>query len=331
MYIDEGRPAPGRLMATARNLAEISPTVYLNVPRGFDLLLPLLEKDNAARDGLFRNLKMLFFAGAALPSNVWERLDRLSVEVTGQRVPITTSLGSTETAPAGTFMNWMPKVAGNIGIPLPGNEIKLVPNGDKLEIRMRGPNITPGYYKQDKLTKAAFDEDHFFRIGDAGKFEDSSNPSSGIVFDGRVAENFKLLTGTWVFVGQLRLDAIAAAAPVIQDAVVTGLGYNEVGLLVFPSVSGCNTVAGSDLNLDEITTNTKVQQHLQSSIQKHNSDNPGSSTCIKRVLLMEDPPKIDAGEITDKGYINQRAVLSCRSELVDRLYNGNDDDILVIP
>ena len=330
MYIDEGRPAPGRIQATVQNLAEISPTVYLNVPRGFDLLLPLLEKNNAARDGLFRNLKMLFFAGAALPANVWERLDRLSVAVTGQRVPITTSLGSTETAPAGTFMNWMPKVAGNIGVPLPGNEVKLVPNGDKLEIRMRGPNITPGYYKQDTLTKKAFDEEKFFRIGDAGKFEDSSNPSNGIVFDGRVAENFKLLTGTWVFVGQLRLDAIAAAAPVIQDAVVTGLGYNEVGLLVFPSIAGCNTIAGSELNLHEITTNTKIHQHLQSSIQRHNSDNPASSTCIKRLLLMEDPPKIDAGEITDKGYINQRAVLSCRSGLVDRLYNGNDDDILVI-
>ncbi|MEK9662817.1 MAG: feruloyl-CoA synthase, partial [Alphaproteobacteria bacterium] len=246
LYIDDGRPVPGRIEATAENLKQISPTLYLNVPRGFDLLMPILEADKEARDGLFRNLKKLFFAGAALPKNVWDRLDRLAIAARGERVPITASLGSTETAPAATYMNWFPESAGNIGLPLPGSEIKLVPNGDKLEIRMRGPNITPGYCKMPDATAEAFDEEGFFRIGDAGRFEDD-DPEKGIVFDGRVAENFKLITGTWVHAGQLRLQAIAAAAPVIQDAVVTGHDRDQVGLLVLPSAAGCADVAGKEM------------------------------------------------------------------------------------
>lgn len=330
MYIDEGRPVPGRIEATIANLKEISPTLYLNVPRGFDLLLPLLETDDEARDGLFRNLKILFFAGAALPKNLWERLDRLAVAVKGESVPITTSLGSTETAPAATFMNWYPKSAGNIGVPLPGNELKLVPNGDKLEIRMRGPIITPGYYKQDDLTAKAFDEENFFRIGDAGKFEDEDDPSEGVVFDGRVAENFKLLSGTWVHAGQLRLQSIAAASPVIQDAVVTGQDQDDVGLLAFISLDGCRSLAGGDLSPDELASHPAVQRQLSEGLAVHNAENPGSSTRIRRVLLMTEPPQIDASEITDKGYINQRAVLTRRSALVDRLYTGDGGDIVVI-
>jgi feruloyl-CoA synthase len=330
MYIDEGRPVPGRIEATIANLKEISPTLYLNVPRGFDPLLPLLEADDDARDGMFRNLKILFFAGAALPKNVWDRLDRLAIAVKGESVPITTSLGSTETAPAATFMNWHPESASNIGVPLPGNELKLVPNGDKLEIRMRGPIITPGYYKQDDLTDKAFDEENFFRIGDAGKFENDDDPAEGIVFDGRVAENFKLLSGTWVHAGQLRLQAIAAASPVIQDAVITGQDQDEVGLLAFISIDGCSSLAGGWLPPEELVMNADVHSRLCEGLALHNTDNPGSSTRVKRVLLMSEPPQIDASEITDKGYINQRAVLSRRSALVDRLYTGSGDDIVVI-
>lgn len=330
LYIDEGRPVPGRIEATIANLREISPTLYLNVPRGYDLMLPLLEEDEAARDGLFRNLKKFFFAGAALPANVWERLDALAVKARGERVPITTSLGSTETAPAATYLNWPPDSAGNVGLPMPGHEVKLIPNGDKLEIRMRGPNITPGYYKQDDLTEAAFDEEMFFRIGDAGKFEDENDPSKGIVFDGRVAENFKLLSGTWVHVGQLRLQAIAAASPVIQDAVVTGQDRDEIGLLIFPSIAGCQSVVGEDLTLEQIPANPTVHECIRAGLAALNAENPGSSTRVRRVLLMTEPPQIDAGEITDKGYINQRAVLTRRADLVERLYTGNDDDIVVV-
>ena len=330
MYIDEGRPVPGRIEATVANLREVAPTLYLNVPRGYDLLLPLLEEDEAARDGLFRNLQKFFFAGAALPSNVWKRLDALAVAVKGARVPITTSLGSTETAPAATYMNWLPEAAGNIGVPMPGNELKLVPNGDKLEIRFRGPNITPGYYKHDDLTGQAFDEENYFRIGDAGRFENENDPAAGVVFDGRVAENFKLNSGTWVHAGQLRLQAIAAAAPVIQDAVVTGQDEEEVGLLVFPSIAGCNEVAGEEIDPAVIASHTSVHARLLKGLAAHNADNPGSSTQIKRVLVMTEPPQIDAGEITDKGYINQRAVLGRRSNLVDVLYTGDSDDIVLI-
>ncbi|MEK9644938.1 MAG: feruloyl-CoA synthase [Alphaproteobacteria bacterium] len=329
LYIDEGRPVPGRIEATVENLKRISPTLYLNVPRGFDLLMPILEADAEAREGLFRNLKQLFFAGAALPKNVWDRLDRLAIAARGERVPITASLGSTETAPAATYMNWCPKSAGNIGLPLPGSEIKLVPNGDKLEIRMRGPNITPGYCKMPETTAEAFDEEGFFRIGDAGRFEDD-DPEKGIVFDGRVAENFKLITGTWVHAGQLRLQAIAAAAPVVQDAVVTGHDRDQVGLLVFPSAAGCAAVAVNELSPQEMAAHSAVHAKLREGLAAHNAANPGSSTRIKRVLIMTEPPQIDSGEITDKGYINQRAVLSRRADLVERLYTGAGDDIVSI-
>lgn len=330
LYIDEGRPVPGRIEATVANLREISPTLYLNVPRGFDLLMPLLEEDQAARDGLFRNLQQLFFAGAALPKNVWERLDRLAISARGERVAITASLGATETAPAATYMNWFPESAGNIGLPLPGSEVKLVPNGDKLEIRMRGANITPGYYKHPDLTAKAFDDEDFFRIGDAGRLEDENDPAQGIVFDGRVAENFKLITGTWVHSGQLRLQTIAAAEPVIQDAVVTGQDRNEVGLLVFPSIPGCLSLVDGEFSPDELVRHPAVQARLRDGLEAHNAANPGSSTQIRRVLLMTEPPQIDAGEITDKGYINQRAVLGRRADLVERLYTDDGDDIVSI-
>ena len=277
LYIDEGRPVPGRIEATIANLREISPTLYLNVPRGYDLMLPLLEQDAAARDSLFRNLKKFFFAGAALPANVWERLDALAIAARDERLPITTSLGSTETAPAATYLNWLPQSASNVGLPMPGHEIKLIPNEDKLEIRMRGPNITTGYYKQDDLTQKAFDEENFFCIGDAGKFEDEDDPSKGIVFDGRVAENFKLLSGTWVHTGHLRLQAIAAASPVIQDAVVTGQDREDVGLLVFPSVTGSQSVAGGNAELDKIVSSAPVHDHIRKCLGFHNTDNPGSS------------------------------------------------------
>ena len=330
LYIDEGRPLPGRIEETIRNLRDIAPTMYLNVPRGYDLLLPALEADNKARDNLFRRLQKFFFAGAALPSNIWNRLDKLALETRGSPVPITTSLGSTETAPAATYINWTPKSTGNIGVPMPGNEVKLIPNGDKLEVRMRGPNISPGYFGEPELTARAFDDDGYFCIGDAGRFEDEDDPAEGIVFDGRVAENFKLMTGTWVHAGQLRLEVIAAASPVIQDAVVTGADRNEVGLLAFPSVAGCGSLVDSDPSVEDLVTDQRIQETLRRGLAAHNSKSPGSSTRIRRVLLMTEPPQIDAGEITDKGYINQRAVLSRRDDLVSRLYEGTGDDIVFI-
>ena len=322
-YIDEGRPVPGRIERTLDNLREISPTVYLNVPRGFDMVIPVLEKDAALRDALFRDLDMIFFAGAALPSNLKEKLEALSIASRGVRVPIVTSLGATETAPAGTMMSWDSPVSGNIGVPLPGIDVKLVPNGAKLEVRFRGPNVTPGYYKRPELAEEMFDEDGFFRIGDAAKLLDPDDPVKGLVFDGRVAENFKLMSGTWVHAGTLRLAAIAAASPVIQDAVVTGHDREEVGLIIFPNLAGCRAVcpeAEESASLQDLIARPEIRKHLIEALRRHNTDNPGSSTRIRRVIVTPDPPLIDANEITDKGYINQRAVVEARAGLIDELY-----------
>jgi feruloyl-CoA synthase len=322
LYVDEGRPAPGRFEATIRNLKAVSPTVYLNVPRGFDLIVPAMEADAALRNAVFRDLDMLFFAGAAMPPNLRLRLEKLSVAARGLRVPVITSLGSTETAPSATMMCWDSDVSGDIGLPLPGCIAKLVPNGDKLEVRFKGPHITPGYYRAPHLTAAAFDEEGYFRIGDAARLLDPADPAKGLVFDGRVAENFKLMSGTWVHAGMLRISAIDAAAPAIQDAVVTGHDREEVGLLAFPSLAGCRTLCGAPetATLADLICRPEVRARVAEGLARHNARNPGSSTRIARALLMAEPPAIDANEITDKGYINQRAVLARRAALVERLY-----------
>jgi feruloyl-CoA synthase len=322
LYVDEGRPAPGRFEATIRNLKAVSPTVYLNVPRGFDLIVPAMEADAALRNAVFRDLDMLFFAGAAMPPNLRLRLEKLSVAARGLRVPVITSLGSTETAPSATMMCWDSDVSGDIGLPLPGCIAKLVPNGDKLEVRFKGPHITPGYYRAPHLTADAFDEEGYFRIGDAARLVDPADPAKGLVFDGRVAENFKLMTGTWVHAGMLRISAIDAAAPAIQDAVVTGHDREEVGLLAFPSLAGCRTLCGAPetATLADLICRPEVRARVAEGLARHNARNPGSSTRIARALLMAEPPAIDANEITDKGYINQRAVLARRAALVERLY-----------
>jgi feruloyl-CoA synthase len=283
---------------------------------------------------LFHDLEALFFAGAALPQSTRERLEALSVASRGVRLPIVTSLGATETGPAATYMSWDSNVWGNIGVPLPGSEMKVIPNDDKFEARFRGPHVTPGYYHEPELTEKAFDDDGFFSIGDAVKFLDEDDPSKGLIFDGRVAENFKLLSGTWVAAGTLRLAAISAAAPVIQDAVVTGHDRDEVGLLVFPSPAGCRALcpdAAADEPLEHLLARPEIRACLTDGLAEHNRANPGGSTRIMRVLLMTEPAAIDAGEITDKGYINQRAVLARRAELVERLYAaGGADDVVVI-
>jgi feruloyl-CoA synthase len=302
LYIDGGKPVPGLIETTARNLAEVAPTMYFNVPRGFDLLLPFLEKDEALRHNFFRDLDMLFYAAAALPQNLWDRLAALSKKE--NRAPAMLSAwGSTETSPLATSVHFPMERAGVIGLPVAGCELKLVPAAGKLEVRVRGANVTPGYYKRPDLTAAAFDEEGFYRIGDAVKLADPADASRGIVFDGRVAEDFKLSTGTWVHVGALRLKLIAAGDPLIQDAVITGHDRDEIGALVFPSAAA----KGMDVK-------QKLIQILKS------FEGEPSSTRITRLMVMSEPPSIDANEITDKGYMNQRAVLERRSALVEKLY-----------
>ena len=331
-WLDDGKPVPGLFDRTLANLREVEPTLYLNVPRGYDVLVRALEADAALRDRLLGDLDVLFFAGAALPQSLREKLDALSVAARGARTPIVTSLGSTETAPAATYMTWDSDVWGNVGVPLPGVEVKLVPNGDKLEARFRGATISPGYWGSPELTRKAFDEDGFFRIGDAVKFLDPDDPAKGLLFDGRVTENFKLLSGTWVAVGTLRLAVISAAAPVLQDAVITGHDRDEIGIIGFPSLPGCRALCpdiAEDAPLSEVIARPEIRARLADGLAAHNAENLGSSTRIARASLTAEPPVIDAGEITDKGYINQRAVLARRAAEVERLHAlAPDADII---
>ncbi len=308
LYIDGGKPAPGLVDVTAKNLKEVSPTLYFNVPRGFDLLLPFLENDAALRRSFFRDLDMLFYAGAALPQNLWERLENLALAENNGELAMISSWGSTETAPSAAAVHYPIERAGVIGLPNPGCELKLVPAAGKLEVRVRGPNVTPGYFRREDLTRAAFDEEGYYCIGDAMKFADPAMPEKGLVFDGRVAEDFKLTTGTWVHVGAIRLKLIAAGNPLIQDAVITGHDRDEIGALVF-----LNPAAAKDVPAEAIRS--KLNQAL-----KELSKEGGSSTHPTRLLVTTEPPSIDGNEITDKGYINQRAVLERRAVLVEKLY-----------
>jgi feruloyl-CoA synthase len=323
LYIDAGRPAPNLIEHTVKNLADISPTIYFNVPAGYSILLPYLERDERLARNFFARLKLIFYAGAALSQDLWDRLEALAIRVTGRRVPMISSWGSTETAPVATSGHRIIEQAGVIGLPAPGVTLRFVPVGGKLEIRVRGPNVFPGYWGRPDLTKAAFDEDGFYRIGDAARLQDPEDPSKGIVFDGRVAEDFKLATGTWVHAGMLRVAALAAAAPVLQDAVVCGHDRDFVGLLAWPNLAALKQmVADPALHADagRMIAAPAVRAHVRKGLAIHNAAQPGSSMRIGRVLLMAEPPSIDANEITDKGYINQRAVLERREALVDRLY-----------
>ena len=307
LYIDGGKPAPGLAEITARNLKEIAPTLYFNVPRGYDLLLPFLEKDAELRRNFFSRLDVLFYAAAALPQNLWDRIKAFKPDVV-----MLSAWGSTETSPLATSVHFHMERPGVIGLPVAGCELKLVPSAGKMEVRVRGPNVMPGYYKRSDLTAAAFDDEGFYRIGDAVKFADPADAAKGIVFDGRVAEDFKLSTGTWVNAGAVRIRLIAAADPLIQDAVITGHDRDELGALVFLSP------AARDLPPEE------VRSRLRSVLRGFSG---GSSTCPARLMVMSEPPSIDANEITDKGYMNQRAVLERRAALVESLYSGDESVI----
>ena len=334
LYIDDGKPAPGLIEKTVANLAEISPTLYFNVPRGYDMLLHYLERDEALAAKYFARLDLIFYAAAALPQTLWERLEDLAIKVRGTRVRMVASWGSTETAPMVTAVHYDIERAGVIGLPTPGVELKMVPNAGKMEMRVRGPNVTPGYFKREDLTRAAFDADGFYCIGDAGRFADPQDPVQGIEFDGRIAEDFKLTSGTWVHVGSLRLKAIAAGSPVIQDCVITGHDRDAIGLLVFPNPVGCRSLCPelpADLPLSALINAPQVRQKLAAALSAMAAESSGSSTHPTRALLMAELPSIDDNEITDKGYINQRAVLLSRAHLVERLYAVRpEDDVIVL-
>ena len=330
-YIDGGKPAPGLLDKTVKNLTEIAPTQYFSVPRAYDMLVPLLRDNAALRKNFFSRLQIIFYAGAALPQHLWEELERLARMELGEPVTMLSSWGSTETAPAATDCHFQAVRSGVIGVPIPGTELKLVPVADKLEVRVKGPNVFPGYWKQPKLTEAAFDADGFYIIGDAVEFVDPQNPEQGLLFDGRVAEDFKLLTGTWVHVGSLRVAGIDALSPVAQDIVVTGHDRDEIGFLVFPNMSECRRLAQlpADAPADQVLRHPMVKERVREGLVRMKREGGGSSTYPTRLLLMAEPPSTEAGEITDKGYINQRAVLTRRADLLVHLYSDVPDSGII--
>ena len=322
LYIDDGNPTPAGAPKTVRNLGDVAPTIYFNVPKGYEALVPHFRADEALRKTFFSRLNMLFYAGAGLSMTTWTEMNELAVETTGERVIFVTSLGSTETAPAALACAWDFDRPGNIGLPCRGVELKLVPSDGKLEARLRGPHITPGYWREETLTREAFDEEGFYRIGDAVKFVDPNDPAKGLLFDGRIAEDFKLSTGTWVSVGPLRGRFIDHFAPYVRDVVLAGPDRDDISALVFPDIAACRklTSAAADASDQSVLDDALVRALFADRLASLAKASTGSSMRVVRLVLMAEPPSMDKGEATDKGSINQRAVLKNRAALVEALY-----------
>ena len=331
LYIDDGKPLPALLPKTVKNLTEVSPTIYFSVPLAYGLLVAQLRDNAALRKSFFARLQIIFYAGAALPQSTWDELERLAVMELGHPVVMLSSWGSTETAPACTDCHFQAVRSGVIGVPIPGTTLKLVPVADKLEVRVKGPNLFPGYWKQPELTRAAFDEEGFYMIGDAVSFVDPARPEQGLLFDGRVAEDFKLLSGTWVHVGSLRVAGISALSPVAQDIVVTGHDRDDIGFMVFPNLAECRRIAGlgDDAAVSAVLGHPAIKERLREGLVRLKQQGGGSSTYPARALLMAEPPSSEAGELTDKGYINQRAVLTRRADRVLELHADVPDSSVI--
>ncbi|KAB7738833.1 AMP-binding protein [Parvibaculum sedimenti] len=332
VHLDAGKPIPGLFDQTIRNLRDVSPRVFGSAPVAFAMLADAMEKDVELRRAFFRNLEYMGYGGATLSSDLYDRMQALAIAETGHRMPLTTMYGATETQGI-TVVHWVTERVGLIGLPLPGITLKLVPNGTKLEVRVKGPTITPGYLNDPKKTAEAFDEEGYYALGDAARFLDPEHPEEGIVFDGRVTEDFKLSSGTWVSTGTLRADVVAACSPLIQDAVICGLDKPYIALLAWPNIAAAKAVAGlhDSATPQEVVSHPKVVAHIREALLRHNKDGGGSSTRIARIHLMTEPPSIDGHEITDKGYVNQRATLDRRAHLVERLYlDEAPDDVIVV-
>jgi len=322
LYIDDGKPTPAGIQETLRNLREIAPTVYFNVPKGFEMLAHHLNVDAQLRRNFYSRLRAYFFGGAALAQHTWDALDEAALKQVGVRIPMLAGLGATETGPSVTFTTPATGRAGVIGLPAKGNLVKLAPVAEKLELRVRGPNVTPGYWRQPELTAAAFDEEQFYRLGDAVRLLDDDDPTRGLAFDGRIGEDFKLSNGTWVSVGPLRAALIAALSPMAQDVVIAGLNAEYPAILIIPDLRGCGQVlgAGETPAYEAVVANRDLLAAIKLRLSEHARQNPASTRCVCRALLLPTPPLLDKGEITDKGSINQRAVLSHRASCVEALY-----------
>ncbi len=322
-FIDEGKPLPGAIEATVRNLREVAPNWYFNVPKGFEALLPYLRSDAQLRRKFFSRLKVLWYAGAGIAQNIFDEMKQLAADTCGESILFLTGLGSTETAPYAFGRTWDTDKANNIGLPPPGVEVKLVPMDGKLEARLRGPSITPGYWRSPILTGNAFDEEGFYRLGDAFRFDDPADPCRGLLYEGRITEEFKLSSGTWVNVDRLRVRLIEEFAPLVRDIVLTGSDRDEIAALIFPDLDACRCLIPQpsvNARAIDVLRSQRVRQEFQRLLNAHVKDSTGSSTRVCRVILLDEPASLDIGEITDKGSINQRAVLQHRAALVNDLY-----------
>ncbi|MCI5077061.1 feruloyl-CoA synthase [Oricola sp.] len=325
-YIDHGKPSPAGMKETIRNLREVSPSWYFNVPSGYELLVNAMETDDALRESFFKNLKMMMYAAAAMGQHTWDRLNEMAVQTTGHRIFLGTGLGATETAPFALMCMEEQEIAGNVGIPSQGVVLKLVPHGDKLEVRIKGPLVTPGYWRNEKMTREAFDEEGFYKLGDALRFAVPGDASKGFYFDGRITENFKLRTGTWVGVGALRAKLVDQFQGYVRDVVLVGENRDELGAIIVPFYPKLRELLGGadDMSDRELLAHDTVRAKIEELLDGHVSKSTGSATRVVRAIFLADELSFDAGEITDKGSINQRAVLRNREELAESLYNNHD-------
>lgn len=333
LYIDEGKPTPQGIECTLKNLRDVSPTIYFNVPAGWEYIANALKRDELLRRRFYSDLQMSFYAGAVLAGPVWESLDAISEMAVGERIVMTAGLGMTETGPGALWVVHERASPSEAGIPSPGLEIKLVPDDDKLELRYRGPNITPGYWRASEATHAAFDDEGFFRSGDSVKWLDPEDPGAGVAFDGRIAEDFKLATGTWVRVGSIRARALHEGAPLVDDVVITGSGRNELGLLIIPNLERCRAVARlpDEATPEMIYDSVVVRERFQAMLDRLASSGTGSASRPARAMVMIEPLSIDHGEVTDKRSVNQRAVLRHRAGLVQELYENPAGARVIVP
>jgi feruloyl-CoA synthase len=326
LYIDEGRPTPVGLETTLRNLREIAAHAHFTVPRTYEMLMPYLRSDRTLREVFFSRLKLIFYAAAGLGQRFWDELREVAIDACGEELLIMTGFGATETAPFALSTGRAGASAGMVGLPAPGMELKLAPVGEKLEARVRGPNVTPGYWKDEVRTRAAFDEEGFYRLGDAMRFVDPTDPRKGLIFDGRLTEDFKLSSGTWVSVGPLRSKILAEASGYAQDVVIAGHDRGYAAALIFPNVPACRALAAGLAGEEDaspvraVLEAVPVRQKFQAVLDELARQSTGNSTFVARAIVLDEPPSMDAREITDKGSLNQKAVLENRAALVEELY-----------
>ncbi|MEL6566966.1 MAG: feruloyl-CoA synthase [Pseudomonadota bacterium] len=329
LYIDWGAPTPAKLPEMMRNMREVSPTQHTTVPAAWAAIATELENDPALAETFFKRLFVMAYGGASMGQDIYERIQKVAVATTGERISLSAGYGATETAPTLSNVHWPNDTMGLIGLPLPGCEMKLAPVGEKLECRVRGPHITPGYYRNSEKTGEAFDEEGFYKMGDAVRFVDPEDPNKGLAFDGRLAEEFKLANGTWVSAGTVRVKVVEAVDGALSDVVVCGLNQDKIALLGFLNEAWCQRCTGEAVGLSELAGHPKIVEAVANGIQAYNQANPNAARSISAISLQATPPKPEAGEITEKGYINQSKVQTLRASEVERLYaSAGDSDIL---